>query len=103
MSATIFKVALKITILLLAIVACATFNSWYINGPLLEHNTALSMQQFKGTSTTAGGDIEIGGGYSISFSTLYIIEVIAVALLAVFLFLGSTLKKAQEADDDEAI
>ncbi len=86
---TIYKVALKIAFVLLVIVGIAALNYWYINGPLLEHNTQAAMQQLKGKGalTTAGNDVTLFG-YSVSFSTVYLLEAIGVVLLVIFMFAG---------------
>ncbi len=86
---TIYKVSFKIAFVLLVIVGIAALNYWYINGPRLEHNTAVAMQQLKGKGalTTAGNNVNLFG-YDVSFSTIYLLEAIGVALLVVFLFAG---------------
>lgn len=79
------KVILKIAFFLLLLAALGGANSYFINGPLLQSNTEVSMQQFKGVPATAG-DFKVGD-YWISFSTVYIVEVVFLALVGAFLFI----------------
>ena len=81
---------IKIVFLIVLAVAICTVNYWIINGPLLTQNIDISMRQFKDVPATAG-DIEIAGSY-ISFSVVYIVEVILWASVAALLFLSNVKK-----------
>jgi hypothetical protein len=85
LAGSVVRVIAKIAFFLLVVVAVGAANSYVINGPLLEHNTAISMMQFSGTPAPAG-DFQIGG-YWLTFNTIYLLEVIGITLLAALLFL----------------
>jgi hypothetical protein len=81
-----YRIVSKLVIFLLLIVILGTVTNAVINGPLLRQNTALSMDQFKGTSATAG-DFQVTG-LSIPFAVVYIFEVCFLALVGLLLFKG---------------
>jgi len=86
---TMNRLTFKIAFFVLVVVAVGAFNHWVINGPLLQHNTAMSMKQFGGTPSTAG-DFEVAG-YWLTFNTLYLVEVVAIALFGTLLFASHVL------------
>ena len=84
------RIICKIVFYFLVIVAVGGLNEWTINGPLLTNNTATSMNQFKGVSAPSG-DFQIAG-YWLTYSSVYIVEVLFLALVASVLFLPHLLR-----------
>lgn len=79
-----YRVAFRVAFFMILLVIIAGVNSYVINGPLLQNNTELGMNQFKGVPATAG-DFKIGD-FWISLNSVYIVEVIVLALVAFLLF-----------------
>jgi hypothetical protein len=79
-----YRAAFRVAFFLTLLVIIGSVNSYVINGPLLQSNTELGMNQFKGVPATAG-DFKIGD-FWVSLNSVYIIEVIVLALIAFLLF-----------------
>ncbi len=82
------KIIIKIAFFILVFVAIGVFNAYCINGPVLQQNTESSMKQFSGQVPTS--DLQFSG-YWVSTSTIYVLEVVLVSLVAALLFLENIL------------
>jgi len=76
------KIISKITLFIIVLVSFGVLNAWIINGPLLEHNSQMSMNQFQGVQQT-----DVIPGFGVTFNTIYIAEVVFLAVLGALLFL----------------
>lgn len=81
---TMYKMAFRVAFFFILMVIVASVNNYVINGPLLQSNTELGMNQFKGVPATAG-DFKVGD-FWVSLNSVYVIEVIILALIAFLLF-----------------
>lgn len=79
-----YRVAFRVAFFIILLVVMASVNNYVINGPLLQSNTELGVNQFKGVPATAG-DFKIGD-FWVSLNSVYIIEVVILALIAFLLF-----------------
>jgi len=60
------KIISKITLFIIVLVSFGVLNAWIINGPLLEHNSQMSMNQFQGVQQT-----DVIPGFGVTFNTIY--------------------------------
>jgi len=80
----------KLVIFIFAIVALGAINAYVMNGPLLQQTAQRSVTQLTSFNSAPPGDFQLGDLW-ISFSTVYIVEVVFIAVLWADLFLPFTL------------
>jgi hypothetical protein len=79
-----YRVAFRVAFFIILLVIIGSVNSYVINGPLLQSNTQIGVNQFNGVPATAG-DFKIGD-FWVSLNSVYIVEVVILALVAFLLF-----------------
>jgi len=82
---------IRMAFFILVIVAAAGFNSYILNGPMLEHNTNLVAHQLNGHVPATAGDFKIGD-YWLTYNSVYVVEVVFIGLLGAAMFLPGILR-----------
>lgn len=82
---------LRIAFFALVIVAVAGFNSYVLNGPMLQHNVHTSVQQLNDKVPATAGDFKIGD-FWLTFHSVYVVEVVFIGLLGAAMFLPGILR-----------